>query len=405
MDVLQETEQLLKEEHDRLASDGTKIGYAIDHYGLTIERLLNMARRVELTEVSVVDFLMSAEEKFGDVTKAVEHLEEYTAEQIEISKQERLKQYQAESCGGYLDEFKRSIERSKNRRPIQTGFKTLSDVLDGGLYEGLYIVGAIPSLGKTTLIMQMADHIARNGHDVLIFSLEMGRNELMARSISRLTEVKYDDLDNDQSLGKTARGISEGCRYEKYSQKEMAVIERAFQEYSLYADHLYVIEGMGKVGVTQIREQVERHIEITGNQPVVVVDYLQILAPYDVRASDKQNIDKATLELKRLSRDFHLSVIGISSFNRSNYNEKVGFAAFKESGSIEYGADVVIGLQLAGAGTAGFDSTEAKNKHPREVEAIILKNRSGKTGDTIQFSYFPHVNLFLDKGEKKHEFV
>jgi replicative DNA helicase len=60
-------------------------------------------------------------------------------------------------------------------------------LLDDGLYEGLYIVGAMSSLGKTTFVTQIGDQIANNGTDVLIFSLEMSRYELMAKSISRLT--------------------------------------------------------------------------------------------------------------------------------------------------------------------------------------------------------------------------
>ena len=60
------------------------------------------------------------------------------------------------------------------------GVCALDRALDGGLYEGLYIVGAISSLGKTTLVTQIGDQIASGGQDVLVFSLEMARAELMA---------------------------------------------------------------------------------------------------------------------------------------------------------------------------------------------------------------------------------
>ena len=79
------------------------------------------------------------------------------------------------------------IADSINTPYIPTGFKNFDSILDGGLYEGVYILGAIPSLGKTTLALQIADQIAEAGEDVLIFSLEMARRELMAKSISRLT--------------------------------------------------------------------------------------------------------------------------------------------------------------------------------------------------------------------------
>ncbi|MCL2355466.1 MAG: DnaB helicase C-terminal domain-containing protein, partial [Oscillospiraceae bacterium] len=66
---------------------------------------------------------------------------------------------------------------------IPTGFKNLDDALDGGLREGLYVLGAVPSLGKTTFALQIADYIAKQGRDVLIYSLEMTKIRLTARSI------------------------------------------------------------------------------------------------------------------------------------------------------------------------------------------------------------------------------
>lgn len=117
-----------------------------------------------------------------------------------------------------------------------------------------------------------------------------------------------------------------------------------------YATRIYFHEGMGNIGVDQIRRTVDRHIKFTGNSPVVIIDYLQILEPYEMKASDKQNTDKAVLELKRISRNYKIPVIGISSFNRQNYEEAVSMKSFKESGAIEYSSDVLIGLQLEGVG-------------------------------------------------------
>ena len=91
-----------------------------------------------------------------------------------------------------------------------------------------------------------------------------------------------------------------------------------------------------------------------GNAPVVVIDYLQILAPHNDRATDKQNTDKAVMELKRISRDYKTAVIGISSLNRQSYDEPISMKAFKESGAVEYSSDVLIGLQLEGVGIKEF---------------------------------------------------
>src|SRR5699024_3347714 len=64
--------------------------------------------------------------------------------------------------------FLERIDRSVNEPPIPTGFKQLDGILDGGIREGLHVLGAISSLGKTTLAMQIADQIAQYGEDVLI---------------------------------------------------------------------------------------------------------------------------------------------------------------------------------------------------------------------------------------------
>jgi replicative DNA helicase len=70
--------------------------------------------------------------------------------------------------------------------------------------------------------------------------------------------------------------------------------------------------------------------------------------------------------------------------------------AFKESGAIEYSSDVLIGLQLKGAGEKNFDANEAKRKDPREIELVILKNRNGRTGGKIIFNYYPLFNYFRE---------
>ena len=298
------------------------------------------------------------------------------------------------SAGGHLQEFLDGIDNSVNTPYIPTGLDELDYILEGGLYEGLYIIGAISSLGKTTFALQIADQVAQAGQDVLIFSLEMARAELMAKSISRLTFL--DVLRNGLSTrnAKTTRGITVRKRYARYSDTEKQIIFKAINDYGAYADHIFIHEGIGNIGAEQVRQTVEEHIRLTGQKPVVLIDYVQILAPFDVRATDKQNTDKAVLELKRLSRDFKIPVIGISSFNRANYSVAVSMEAFKESGALEYGSDVLLGLQLNGAGTGSFNVNAAKQKNPRDVELVVLKNRNGATGGTICYSYYPMFNYF-----------
>lgn len=316
----------------------------------------------------------------------------YAAGQGGREKEEYLKT----SVVNYIKDFTGRVAESVNTPCIPTGFGELDGALDGGLYEGLYIIGAISSLGKTTLALQAADQIAAGGTDVLIFSLEMARSELMAKSISRHTLTYVMDNKADMKNAKTARGITAGRRYESYSPLEHEIIRQAIREYSAYAGNVYIFEGMGDIGAEQIRASVERHIKITGRTPVIFVDYIQILAPKSEYASDKQNTDKSVLELKRMSRDFKLPVVGISSFNRQSYREAVTMEAFKESGGIEYSSDVLIGLQLEGAGKKDFDPNAAKEKNPRSIELRVLKNRNGATGRVVRFAYYPMFGYFKE---------
>ena len=324
------------------------------------------------------------------VNDAVNEAETTQTEEEKIKKENYLKK----STAHYLQSFIDGITDSVNTPYIPTGFNQLDKVLDGGLYEGLYIVGAISSLGKTTLITQIADQIAESGKDVLIFSLEMARNEIISKSISRNTVKSILENGGDIRNAKTARGITTGSRYANYNDTELELIHNSIKEYEKYAEKIYISEGVGDIGVDQIRNTIKEHTLYTGNIPIVIVDYLQILAPYNERATDKQNTDKAVMELKRISRDYKLPVIGISSFNRANYKEAVTMEAFKESGAIEYSSDVLIGLQLKGAGGANFDANEAKAKNPREIELVILKNRNGQTGGKLSYNYYPMFNYY-----------
>ncbi|HFI0161733.1 TPA: DnaB-like helicase C-terminal domain-containing protein [Streptococcus suis] len=334
----------------------------------------------------------------------VKNKEAFTARVEDAIKNARddKEKYLETSTDNYIQDFLNGIADSVNTPSISTGFPILDKCLDGGFYEGLYIVGAISSLGKTTLVTQIADQVASRGHDVLIFSLEMARAEIMAKSISRHTVMEVLQTGGEMKNAKTVRGITAGNRYEKYNSTERELIKNAVQTYSGYAKHIYITEGVGDLGVNQIRATVEKHTRYTGNTPLVIVDYLQILAPANERATDKQNTDKAVMELKRISRDFKTPVIGISSFNRDNYNNAVSMQAFKESGAIEYSSDILIGLQLKGAGQKDFDATEAKSKSPREIELVILKNRNGKTGDKVPFEFYPMFNYFVENDAPKY---
>lgn len=324
-----------------------------------------------------------------------------------VTDQERA-EYMKTTAAAHLDDFLDGITERAATPPISTGFQNLDAVLDGGLYEGLYFLGAISSLGKTTLALQICDQVAQGGHDTLIFSLEMARSELMAKSISRLTYLEAKQNKKDTRYAKTTRGILDGSRYKKYGSVDKEVFSTALDQYKQYAGHVFINEGIGNIGVSQIRETVRKHIELTGHRPVVVIDYVQIIAPEDPRATDKANMDHNVTELKRISRDYKVPVIGISSFNRESYKigsnnaGHVSMTDFKESGSLEYSSDILMGLEFKAAGK-GYDEKEEKKKDPREIRLVILKNRNGKAWQSCDFDYYPMFNYFEESITEKEE--
>jgi replicative DNA helicase len=293
-----------------------------------------------------------------------------------------------------------------NTCAISTGFKGLDSALDGGLYEGLYIVGAISSLGKTSFILQVADQIAASGRNVMIFSLEMSCRELKAKSISRLTYMRSQL--HDKRDAKTMREIINNERRKEYGEKDRAYIGECTDAYKLSEDHINVIEKTSDMTVNGIRKEVEhcvngiradmgRYDIVRHKAPVVIIDYLQIIQPLYPGFTEKQAVDQTVSGLKRISRDYKIPVIGLSSLNGANYNHRISFEAFKDSGAIAYSSDVVIGMQPLGAGTTDFNVDDAREREPREIELVILKNRSGQVGARVEYEYYAKHNYFEER--------
>ena len=283
-----------------------------------------------------------------------------------------------------------------------TGFTQIDAALGGGLYEGLYVLGAVSSLGKTTLALQIADQIAQGGTDVLFFSLEMQREELIAKSVSRLT---YDLCGGNTRNAKTTRGLTDPLRQSNYSAAEWDLVAAAIERYAEYGARIWIDEGLGTIGTAQIEQRIEEHIQKRGKKPVVFIDYLQILASPDPRMTDKQATDRNVFNLKRISRKHKLAIIAISSLNRDNYAQGMNMAAFKESGAIEYSSDVLMGLQPQGMkdGTLDRDRSdnrqtlkETKAAQTRALEFVILKNRHGAANAAVPMDYIPAFNRFTE---------
>ena len=332
---------------------------------------------------------------------------------LEEKRQKEEQAYYQTSAVNGLSEFIADIEKRRNKDCVSTGFDNLDEILDGGFYPGLYIIGAISSLGKTTFALQVADNAAKRGQDVLVFSLEMGKQELIAKSISRLSFQKCKNWGSSLDYATTTRNLMNGKSLE--SKERVDFLNECIKGYADYAGRIFYHIGIGDIGVEKIKAVIARHIKITGRRPLVIIDYLQIIAPFDMRATDKQNTDKAVVELKRASRDYDVPIFAISSFNRENYTSPVNIASFKESGAIEYTSDVLMALQFKGmdylkkedgkyedeksrtARIIQLRNEQEKNAEipgkAQELQLKILKNRNGRKGG-VELEFHPMFNCF-----------
>ena len=238
-----------------------------------------------------------------------------------------------------LDALRNTME-SNAVKVLPTGMATIDAALGGGLQTGcLYILGAVSSLGKTTLCVQLADMLAERGSDVLYVALEQSASELAAKSISRMMGEEGFDI--------SATDVLRGDRRKAWDDERRACLEGALFRYGeSVAGRLRVMEGLESPSVRDIRATAEELSERSGSPPVVFVDYLQLLAPANERLSDKQAADANMRALKHLTRDLNCPVMAISSLNRNSYSSAIDLSSWKESGMIEYSADVLIGMQL-----------------------------------------------------------
>lgn len=291
--------------------------------------------------------------------------------------------------------FRDDLERFRKTSSKETGFPKL-DQETGGLYSGLYIVGAVSSLGKTTFIHQMADQMAEKGETILYFSMEQSRAEMVSKSISRQIAKTY-GANSDISSLKIRKGKAgdDGKVYE------------AMMKYQKYAERVNIVQTGFSSDISFIEKVTNTFIQAKGVTPIVIIDYLQII-DIEGNMTDRQRIDNIIKKLKKIQLQHGLTMIVISSLNRSNYTTAIDFESFKESGLIEYSADVVWGLQLEAIHEAEKKTGDnkvserreilqkAKADTPRKIELVCLKNRYGISNFTTSFEYYPKCDYFME---------
>ena len=235
----------------------------------------------------------------------------------------------------------------------------------------------------------------------MFVTVEQGREELVSKSISRLTAESGDIV---LGSGEIMRGVHAG----KDTVYGEALTDACLKYTKDIAPNLWIYESEKQPTVEDIGQAVAALK--TDTAPFVVVDYLQLLKSTDTHLSDKQATDINVMALRHMARDMDTAVFVISSLNRSSYSEGVTLESFKESGAIEYGSDVLLGLQ-----PMGFDNSRAavpdskakraswdiystmKKQRIRKCELVVLKNRNGGFPNSpIPFEYDAMGNRFKE---------
>ncbi len=264
------------------------------------------------------------------------------------------------------------LHREKGKlRGIPTGFNDLDNKLGGLQNSDLVILAARPSMGKTSMALDMVRHMALNEKKhVAIFSLEMSKDQLVDRLLSAEADVdlwkmrtgRLSDVgpDNDfERIGHALGRLSEAPIY---------------------------IDDSGSLNAMELRTKARR-LQSEHDLDAIVVDYLQLMQGRSTE-NRVQEVSEISRSLKMLAKELNVPVLALSQLSRAveqrGGDKRPQLSDLRESGSIEQDADVVMFIYR----DEMYSGAESKKPHVAEI--LIKKHRNGPTGE---------VELYFD-GEK-----
>ena len=253
---------------------------------------------------------------------------------------------------------------------LSTGLPDLDDLILGLNKSELVIIAARPGMGKTSIALNIALNVAMTQHKkVAIFSLEMSREQLVTRLLSRAALVPSQNLFTGRLTDQQWRDVAAAAN-------------------TLSACDI-LIDDNSTLTVADMNAQCRT---IRGLD-LVVIDYLQLMSSAGGRGFSNESRTQAVSDISRMmkvmAKQLGVPVICLSQLNRAaeaRQDKRPLLSDLRESGSIEQDADVVIGLYRE-----GYNNRECEN--PNLAEAIVLKNRKGQTG-TVQLTWVPEYTSF-----------
>ena len=269
---------------------------------------------------------------------------------------------------GQLDELKGRVAG------VPTGFSQL-DALLTGLHGGeLILVGARPSMGKTSFAINIAAHAAKMGYTVAIFSLEMPKEQIMMRILCGEARV------NMQS-------VRSGTLKDRDWEKLSYVLPQ------LASESLYIDDTAG-ITPSQVRSRCRRLILEKKKLDLIVLDYLQLMSS-DGRAENRQlEVSEISRRLKAIALELHVPLVACAQLSRANMqrsDKRPVLSDLRDSGSIEQDADVVMFLHRPNY----YDTTKTQEQR-NMAEVIVAKQRNGPL-DNIDLNWLSECTMFTDK--------
>ena len=349
-----------------------------------------------VTDMDLNDILTQGGEKLlGNFMNVAVDLA--NAEFTKIAQEENIKLFGNSSANYFSSIFQSDVDTNRKFENRKTGFENLDNEINYFL-PGVYIVGGLPALGKTTFALQLLDQMARQGNHCIYVSYEMVQcflySKLLAREVARIETNDYSkqvggiDYDTGKEIYRlTSTQISLG-RINSFHKD--AYLE-ALNNFKNDQKQLYIWEE-NQIDIDNLLERIKKICLQLDEPPIVCIDYLQLLTA----GSDntKTALDEVLHKIFNFRRETNTTFIIISSLNRANYQTEISFESFKESGSIEYSADAIWGLQLLLDKRTPSDAEKAKKEIPRQIQLKCLKNRFGANFD-IGFYYYPNCDTFI----------
>lgn len=288
-----------------------------------------------------------------------------------------------------FDDFLSEIQ-SEKYRPIATGMPSLDSLLYGGFEpQSLVMLGAAPGMGKTTLAQQIFETMAAGGHEVIYLNLEMSRQQLLARSISRAS-WKY-------GKGINAADVMRGYAWTD-AQRE-AITKAAADYRQRIAPRMNYNPDGTTATLESIKETLDNALAKAGQDapaPIAILDYLQLVQA-DGRQDPQETIKETILLLKDYAIKGNTIACAVIAFNRASNNAgRADLGSGRDTSSIEYSADTMLALNYADWEDGSARPLEdLQQENPRQLVLKVLKRRMGEAGRKLYLSFDGSTSRFI----------